>query len=198
MILRAVTRQEPLRLRVISEAIVAEIFGLESKDFAWILRSDPADPKGFWRVDQEKPLELRHTTLALAAFRDLKEMGLDTFCSLPDPDGLPGCGWQIPETLTFAVRDGGMIDFGAKDGTTFTVRERLGPGFQPWQLEGATEDSWAECELHATSSARRSSVGRWLRCVANRLETKHPNNSSQLWRVTGSQSFRHRQPEPFR
>jgi hypothetical protein len=145
----AITHQERLRLRCTLDAIVAELYGLSFEDFAWTLRTDPSDPKGFWRVDQDQPIELRHTTLALAAFRDLKEMGLEAFCNIPDPEGLANCGWQIPEKLTFAIRDGGIIEFDAHDGETYPVRERLGPRFQPWQLEGLAEESWAECELHA-------------------------------------------------
>lgn len=145
----ALTEYERLRLRCILDAVVAELYGLSFDDFSWILRNDPSDPKGFWRVDQHQPLELRQTTLALAAFRDLKEMGLDAFCAMPDREGLPGCGWQIPETLKFAVRDQGIIKFDALEGDPYTVRERLGPRFLPWQLEGTPEESWAECELHA-------------------------------------------------
>jgi hypothetical protein len=76
----AITPYERLRLRCILDAIIAELYGLEYIDFAWILRDDPTNPKGFWRVDKEKPKELRHTTLALAAFKRLKEVGLEAFC----------------------------------------------------------------------------------------------------------------------
>src|SRR5207302_147751 len=76
----AITPHERLRLRCILDAIIAELYGLEYDDFAWILRDDPTNPKGFWRVDKDKPKELRHTTLALAAFQRLKEVGLEAFC----------------------------------------------------------------------------------------------------------------------
>lgn len=145
----AVSSHERLRVRCILDAIGAEVYGLSLGDLAWIVRFDSSDPKGFWRVDQDKPIELRHTTLALAAFRDLKEIGLEAFCGLPDPDGLGGCGWQIPESLNFAVSDGGIVEFDCNDGSIFRVRERLGPRFLPWQLEGRAEESWVECELHA-------------------------------------------------
>ncbi len=75
----AITRHERLRLRCILDAIIAELYGLDYDDFAWILRDDPTNPKGFWRVDKGKPKELRHTTLALAAFKRLKEVGLEEF-----------------------------------------------------------------------------------------------------------------------
>lgn len=83
----AVTEHERLRLRCILDAIVAELYGLDYDDLAWILRNDPTDPKGFWRVDKDKPEELRHTTLSLVAFERLKEVGLEAFCRED---------WQIP------------------------------------------------------------------------------------------------------
>ncbi|MBU4501156.1 MAG: hypothetical protein KKA79_01075 [Nanoarchaeota archaeon] len=86
----AVTERERLRLRCILDAIVAELYDIDYDDFAWILRDDPGDPKGFWRVDKDKPKELRHTTLALQAFERLKEVGLEAFC---------GEDWQFPEDI---------------------------------------------------------------------------------------------------
>jgi len=74
----------------ILDAIIAELYGLEYDDFAWILRDDPTNPKGFWRVDKYKPKELRHTTLALAAFKRLKEVGLEAFCQED---------WQFPREI---------------------------------------------------------------------------------------------------
>ena len=86
----AITPHERSRLRCILDAIVAELYGLEYDDFAWILNDDPSNPKGFWRVDKEKPKELRHTTLALAAFKRLKEAGLEAFCQED---------WQFPPEI---------------------------------------------------------------------------------------------------
>ncbi|MFA4906919.1 MAG: hypothetical protein WC602_01480 [archaeon] len=86
----ALTPHERLRLRCILDAVIAELYGLDYVDFAWILRDDPSDPKGFWRVDKEKPKELRHTTLALAAFRRLKDVGLDAFIAED---------WQFPPEI---------------------------------------------------------------------------------------------------
>jgi len=90
----AITEHERLRLRCILDAIVAELYGLEYEDFAWILRDDTSNPKGFWRVDKDKPHELRHTTLALSAFRRLKEVGLDAF-SQED--------WQFPPEVALQL-----------------------------------------------------------------------------------------------
>lgn len=144
----AVADHERLRIRCLLDAIIAESYGLSLSDYAYLLKIDSSDPKGFWRVDQDKPIELRQTTLALAAFRDLKHLGLECFLDIPDPGGLPGCGWQIPDSLNIAIRDG-IIEFDAKGGTTLPVRERLGPRFVPWQVDRTPEESWAECELHA-------------------------------------------------
>ena len=72
-------------------------------------------PKGFWRVDKKKPPELRHTTLSLAAFRDLKrtieeyggdrDEGIKQFCEQND-----GEGWMLPERIKFSVNEDGTID----------------------------------------------------------------------------------------
>jgi hypothetical protein len=86
----AITPHERLRLRCILDAIVAELYSLSYEDFTYILRDDPSDPKGFWRVDKDKPKELRHTTLSLLAFKHLKEVGLEKFC---DED------WQFPPDI---------------------------------------------------------------------------------------------------
>ncbi len=95
----AITRHERLRLRCILDAIVAELYGLDYDDFAWILRDDPTNPKGFWRVDKEKPKELRHTTLALAAFKHLKEVGLEAF-QQEDWQFAPGIAAQLGPRFT--------------------------------------------------------------------------------------------------
>jgi hypothetical protein len=89
----AIDDAERLRRRCILDAIVAELYGLEYDDFAYIVRIDRDDLTGFWRVDKDLPDEYRHTTLSLRAFRDLKEMGLEAFCAH---------GWQLPpEAKTF-------------------------------------------------------------------------------------------------
>jgi hypothetical protein len=75
----AVTEHERLRLRCILDALIADLYGLEYNDLSWILRADPYNPKGFWRVDKSKPAALRHTTLTLLAFAHLKAVGRETF-----------------------------------------------------------------------------------------------------------------------
>jgi hypothetical protein len=69
----AVTEPDRLRLRVEIDALCADLYGLEPDDFDWIVRDDPTDPKGFYRVDRQFPFQERLTGLAAAAFRALKE-----------------------------------------------------------------------------------------------------------------------------
>jgi hypothetical protein len=69
----AVTEADRLRLRVEIDALCADLYGLDPDDFDWIVRNDPTDPKGFWRVDKQLPYEQRLTGLAARAFRALKE-----------------------------------------------------------------------------------------------------------------------------
>lgn len=69
----AVSPSDRVRLRVETDAICADAFGLTATDFDWIVRDDPSDPKGFWRVDKELPYRERLTGLAAAAFRALKD-----------------------------------------------------------------------------------------------------------------------------
>jgi hypothetical protein len=69
----AVTEADRLRLRVEIDALCADLYGLEPDDFDWIVRDDPTNPKGFYRVDRKLPFRERLTGLAAAAFRALKE-----------------------------------------------------------------------------------------------------------------------------
>ena len=48
----AVTEADRLRLRVEIDALCADLYGLDPDDFDWIVRDDPTDPKGFYRVDR--------------------------------------------------------------------------------------------------------------------------------------------------
>ena len=90
----ALTDHERLRLRCILDAVVAEMYGLDYDDLAWILKDDPTDPKGFWRVDKDKPVNMRHTTLTLVAFKRLKEIGIEAFLKED---------WQLPEEVAKAM-----------------------------------------------------------------------------------------------
>lgn len=151
----AITPYDRLRLRCILDAIIAELYGLEIADFAWILKecdyptaqvtdktfARTLDPKGFWRVDKEKDPELRHTVLSLVAFHELKKIGLDAFLNLND-----GEGWMLPQTLRLADYGLGHDDR-AKEPQP--VAPRLGERYLPWQLAKTPEQSWAECDRHA-------------------------------------------------
>ncbi|WP_394866577.1 Eco57I restriction-modification methylase domain-containing protein [Paraclostridium bifermentans] len=90
----ALTDHERLRLRCILDAVVAEMYGLDYGDLAWILKDDPKDPKGFWRVDKEKSPNMRHTTLTLVAFKRLKEVGIEAFLKED---------WKLPEDVAEAM-----------------------------------------------------------------------------------------------
>jgi hypothetical protein len=71
---------ERRRLRCMIDAVVAHAWGLSEDDFAWLLRDDPRDPKGFWRVDKELPVAERQTTQTLQAFQHLRAVGVERFC----------------------------------------------------------------------------------------------------------------------
>ncbi|GMU42000.1 MAG: hypothetical protein AMXMBFR23_28660 [Chloroflexota bacterium] len=151
----AITPPERLRLRAILDAVVAKLYGLSADDLGWILRdcdhpvdrvcdkpfSRTLDPKGFWRVDKDKPPELRHTVLSLVAFHELERVGLDAFLAQNDGDG-----WALPETLRLA-------DYGLGHDSRATshqpVAAALGERFLPWQLAQSPEESWEECRRHA-------------------------------------------------
>jgi hypothetical protein len=151
----SISKSERLRKRVICDAVIAELYNLNTEDFGWILRDcDYAveqlrdksfyrtlDPKGFWRVDKEIEPELRHTILSLIAFHDLKRIGLEEFLSQNDGDG-----WKLPETLCLADYGLGHDERAERPQP---VALRLGPRFLPWQLQGTPEDSWEECRRHA-------------------------------------------------
>lgn len=84
----AVTEHERMRLRAIIEAIVAYSYELNYEDLSYILRTDETNAKGFWRVDKDKPKNVRLTTLALQAFKDLLDRGIDDFIQNE---------WQLPD-----------------------------------------------------------------------------------------------------
>ena len=130
------------------DALVAHWYGLDAGNLGWILRDcdwaqTPAntDPKGFWRVDKDKPPELRHTVLSLIAFHDLQRMGLQAFLDQND-----GEGWMLPKTLRLADYGLGHDDRAKQHQP---VAEVLGPRFFDWQLTQSVQESWEECERHA-------------------------------------------------
>ena len=93
----AVTEADRLRLRVEIDALCADLYGLNPDDFDWIVRDDPTDSKGFYRVDRQFPFRERLTGLAAAAFRALKEgkWSAETVASLTNDEFFEILG--IPE-----------------------------------------------------------------------------------------------------
>lgn len=143
----AVTEYERVKIRSELDALIAFSYGISFDELAWILRIDNCDPKGFWRVDKDKPIELRHTTLTLAAYNDLTKLGLTKYVNLND-----GNGWELPEKIKFSIREDGTLDFSDANSIEYEVASKLGPRFLPWQLEGTPEESWQECNTHARNN----------------------------------------------
>jgi hypothetical protein len=179
----AITAHERTRVQAITDAVVADLYGLRPEDLPWILRdcdhpgnslrSDDfvrsLSQKGFWRVDKETDPELRHTVLTLVAFHELKRIGLDAFLALND-----GEGWMLPETLRLADYGLGHDDR-AKEAQP--VASRLGPRFLPWQLEQTAKASWEECERHA--ERLEALLGRPLAASAGNVDAAPPPGASK-------------------
>ncbi|MFA5312227.1 MAG: hypothetical protein WC375_02775 [Methanomassiliicoccales archaeon] len=140
----AQTPYERLRIRCIIESVLAYYYGLSYEDLAWILRDDENNPKGFYRIDKNKDVQIKTQTLILCAYNQLIENGIESFIELNDGDG-----WTIPDSIRFSINNNRIIDFNDVCGHDYEVASRLGPRFLPWQLEGTPEESWKECEMHA-------------------------------------------------
>lgn len=165
----SLTRYERLRLMVISDAVIAKLYGLNEEDYRFVLAECdyPADmlsnkkfaaglnPKGFWRVDREVEPELRLTVLSLVAFMELEKViaahggdvqaGIAAFLKQND-----GEGWMLPNTLTLA--DYGLgHDERAK--SPQAVASRLGSRFYDWQETQSPEEFKRECAIHAANLA---------------------------------------------
>lgn len=69
----AVTEADRLRLIAEINALSAELYALDIESFEWIIRNDPTDSKGFYRVDNHLPFRERTTAVSAMAFRTLKE-----------------------------------------------------------------------------------------------------------------------------
>jgi hypothetical protein len=111
----AVTEADRLHLWLELDAICADLYALDPDDLDWIVREDPTDPKGFWRVDKELPFRERLTGLAAAAFRALKDgkwsaesaakLSNDEFfeiIGIPEMTSLPAAkALNLPEPLIY-------------------------------------------------------------------------------------------------
>ena len=159
------TDAERIRVRSILDAIMAILYSLDVSDFRKIVRdcdwpvetlkergfSRRLDPKGFWRIHQERDPELRHPVLTFVAFCDLntkiekaggiREKGIEEFYAQNN-----GEGWMLPESLR-------LSDYGLghdKRAEIYQpVASRLGPRFYDWQLAQTTHEFWRECHLHS-------------------------------------------------
>ena len=116
--------------------------GSTPDDFDWIVRDDPTDPKGFYRVDRQLPFRERLTGLAAAAFRALKEGKwlAETAASLSNDEFFDLLG--IPElTNAQAAHTKGL------PGPLITKRD----GCHVWKPENFPEDdprhgwTWDDC-----------------------------------------------------
>ena len=160
----ALSAHERVRRRAIADAVVAAIYGLNESDVQTLLADcdhplstttsrDSARLRGkaFWRVDKEKPPELRHTVLAQVAFADLqhhieavggdREAGIRLFMEQNH-----GEGWHLPETLRLADYNLGHDN---RANAHQPVAAELGPRFYDWQLAQPPEEAQAETHLHA-------------------------------------------------
>jgi hypothetical protein len=199
----ALTAHERLRLRCILDALVAHLYGLDEPDFRHILRdcdhpvelttskdfTRGLDPKGFWRVDKNSDVELRHPVLAQVALADLQALirnhGEDEAIRQFLGTG-PDDGWMLPETLRLANYDLGH-DERARHHQP--VAARLGPRFYDFQLTQPAEESWAECRMHAER----------IGCIRNLhvLDRKNEGPKGTKGDVKKPISSRMQQPELF-
>ncbi len=190
---------ERTRSRCFSDALLASTIDLSCSNLSFLLkacdmdsttlRSPAINPKGFWRVDKDKPPELRQTVLTLVAFQDLQEKieacggdrdrGIEAFLNQND-----GEGWMLPETLRLADYGLGHDDR-AKEHQP--VRSMFGPRFYDWQLAQTPEESWRECHLHARNLLGKEKYQELLDEIEGKpAEKKTPikNEKEDLYTIT--------------
>jgi pentapeptide MXKDX repeat protein len=178
----AVTETDRLRLRVEIDALCADLYGLEPDDFDWIVRDDPSDPKGFWRVDKQLPFEERLTGLAARAFRALKEgkWFAETVGDLSNDAFFDVLG--IPElTDPNAAKAKGL------DGPLILKRA----GCHAWHPERFTETdprhgwTWDDCQNDAVALlGSEEKVRRYVAGEANSKKEKKSNKDDKFWNET--------------
>ena len=164
----AVTEADRLRLRVEIDALCADLYGLDPDDFDWIVRDDPTDPKGFYRVDRKLPFRERLTGLAAAAFSALKEgkWSAETAASLTNDEFFEILA--IPElTNAQAAHAKGL------PGPLIAKRD----GCHVWKPENFTEDdprhgwTWDDCWQDAVALlGSEEAVQEYLRCPQGNKE----------------------------
>ena len=170
----------------VADALVAAAYGLDRDDLAVILEDcDHPAPHGkstgFWRVDKDKPPELRHTILTQIAFADLqqhiaaaggdREAGIQAFM-----DQNHGEGWLLPETLRLADHSLGH-DHRATEHQP--VATELGPRFYDWQLAQTPEEAWAETHLHARNLLGEHGYSRLLAELKKGSAEQPPSTTAQ-------------------
>ncbi len=162
--LTPLSASERVRVGSISDALVAQSYGVDREELRQILRQcdypadsiamnrdSPLRSKGFWRVDRNRPPELRQTILTQVAFADLqdhiaatdgnREAGIRAFVDQND-----GEGWLLPETVRLTDYNIGLNDRARE---RQPVASELGSRFYDWQLTQPSEEAWAETHLHA-------------------------------------------------
>ena len=168
------TPHERLRVVAMVDAAVAAIIGLSPADLCLVLaecdhplgEGRSRSPKGFWRVDKDKPPELRQTALTLLAFESLlrhvdgdRQRGMVNFLTQK------GDGWQLPETVRLADYGLGHDD---RAKLHQPVASRLGPRFYDWQLAQTADEALRERHLHARNLLGELDYARLLREVEHR------------------------------
>ena len=86
----ALSKHERLRIMVILNIIAAKDYGVTKNELHYILNPSKENIRGFWRVDQKKPQEVRLTTLTLLGYDRLLEVGFEQFI---EED------WQFPQHI---------------------------------------------------------------------------------------------------
>ena len=138
---------ENQRRRAVIDAVVAHAYGLSEADLRWILKDcfnssesyrnrearQQLDPKGFWRVDEDLPSPIRHTTLCLNAFIELDSL-IKQGNSIPEAvnamTGIePGQGWCMPNEA-------------------LAIFSEMGLDVENEYPEQTPADSWLEVEGH--------------------------------------------------
>ena len=126
----AVSDLQRLSLTCSINAVIAHLFGLDLQDLNYILRDDPENPKGFWRVDKNLQHDLRHPVLTLQAFSRLNEVGIADFIKTE---------WEVPEPAR-TFYGSRTIDWNPDDGGTWEHCAQLQTKMLQDQISTKNED----------------------------------------------------------